>query len=170
MSKQWYIGVTKQGQETLARRELGNQGFITYLPMCIAEWARKPKIRPFLPSYIFIALDPVSDRWRAVFSTFGMRTVLCSGDRPQVAGDWIIDGIKEREIDGLVRLPPKVQCKFQKGDRVNVRGSSMVDVLFEEALDHKRAVVFLSLLGRTNRLVVPLAKIAASPLAGVAAA
>src|SRR3974390_840905 len=106
MVRKWFIGVTRQGQETLARRELENQGFGTYLPMCVVEWHRKPRIKPFLPSYIFIGLDPVCDRWRAVFSTYGMRTVLCSGDHPQVAPDWIIQGIKDREIDGLVRLPP----------------------------------------------------------------
>lgn len=62
MPRQWFIGVTRQGQETLAKRELENQQFGTYLPMCITEWARKPRIRPFLPSYIFIALDPRCDR------------------------------------------------------------------------------------------------------------
>ncbi len=168
MSRQWFVGVTKQGQETLARRELGNQGFETYLPLYVSEWAKKPKIKPFLPSYIFIALDPVCDRWRAVFSTFGMRTVLCSGDRPQAAADWIITEIKEREIDGLVRLPPKVQCRFNKGDRVMIRGNP-VDALFDEVVDHRRAIVFLSLLGRANRLIVPLSQLRSSPLAGTVA-
>ncbi len=168
MSRQWFVGVTRQGQETLAKRELGNQNFETYLPMCIAEWARKPKVRPFLPSYIFIALDPVCDRWRSVFSTFGMRTVLCSGDKPQAAGDWIIESIKEREVDGLVRLPPKVQCRFNKGDRITIRGNP-VEALFEEVVDHRRAVVFLSLLGRANRLVVPLSQVRGAPFTAVVA-
>ncbi len=168
MSRQWFVGVTRQGQETLARRELENQKFGTYLPMCISEWARKPRVRPFLPSYIFIALDPVCDRWRSVFSTFGMRTVLCSGDHPQAASDWIIQGIKEREVDGLVRLPPKVQCRFNKGDRVMIRGNP-VDALFDEVVDHRRAIVFLSLLGRANRLIVPLSQLRSSPLTGAVA-
>jgi transcription antitermination factor NusG len=169
MARQWFVGVTKQGRETLAKRELENQKFNTYLPMCISEWTRKPKVKPFLPSYIFIALDPICDRWRAVFSTFGMRTVLCSGDHPQPAPQWIIDGIKEREIDGLVRLPPKVACKFKKGDRITIKGNP-VEALFEEVLDHRRAIVFLSLLGRPNRLIVPLSKLATATLPGAVAA
>ena len=67
----------------------------------------------------------------------------------------------------MVQLPAKVHCKFQKGDRIAVRGS-LVDALFEEALDHKRAVVFLSLLGRTNRLIVPLSKLTVPPVGAVA--
>lgn len=166
MPKQYFCGVSKQGQETLAKRELENQKFEVYLPVCITEWAKKPRVRPFLPSYLFIRLDPVNDRWRAVFSTFGMRTVLCSGDHPQSVPDWIINDIKEREVDGLVRLPPKVQCKFHKGDRVMVKGSP-VDALFDEVVDHRRAAVFLSLLGRSNRLVLPLSKLA-TPSSAVA--
>ena len=171
MARQWYVGQTKPGQETLAKRELENQTFGTYLPMCIAEWARKPRIRPFLLSYIFIYLDPDNERWRSVFSTFGMssRPILLSGDHPAVVPDWIIDGIKEREIDGLVRLPPQVACKYKKGDRLSLRGNP-VEALFEEALDHKRAVVFLSLLGRTNRLIVPMSKLSTAPLMARAAA
>ena len=168
MSRQWYVGISKQGQETLAKRELENQGFGVYLPLCIKEWARKPRIAPFLPSYLFIHLDPVCERWRSVFSTFGMRTVLCSGDHPQPIPEWIVDGIKEREVDGLVRLPPKIACKFTKGDRIAVKGSP-VDALFDEVVDHRRAAVFLSLLGRTNRLIVPLSKLSSAPLAGAAA-
>ncbi len=167
MPRQWFVGVTHQAKEVLAKRELQNQGFETYLPMCLIEWARKPKIKPFLPSYIFIGLNPDCDRWRSVFSTYGMRTVLCSGDKPQAAPDWIVNQIKEREVDGLVRLPPKAQCKFKSGDVVKLRGSP-VDAIFDEVVDHRRAAVFLSLLGRANRLIVPLTKIVSSPVAAVA--
>jgi transcription antitermination factor NusG len=170
MSRQWFVGITKQGQETLAKRELENQEFGTYLPMCISEWARRPRIRPFLATYIFIQLDPVNERWRSVWSTRGMssRPILLSGDHPQPIYDWVIDGIKEREVDGLVRLPPKAQCKFHKGDRVAIRGNP-IDALFEEVVDYRRAVVFLSLLGRANRLIVPLSKLTTAPIVGVAA-
>lgn len=165
MAKRSFVVVAHQGQEKRAKRELENQEFEVYLPMCIAEWARKPRIRPFLGAYFFvwIDLDDRNTRWRSVYSTLGVRTVLSAGNQPQPVPDWIVDEIKAREVDGIVRLPPRMQCKHKPGDRVFVRGSAM-EAVFEEAVDEKRAAVFLSLLGRSDlRTVVPIAKLASLP-------
>lgn len=159
----WFVGKTKQGRETYARLNLERQHFVTYLPMYVSEWARLPRIRPFLPSYIFLWLDPNNQPWRAVLSTFGMSSVLTSGDHPAPIAEWIVTGIKEREVDGLVRLPPRAICKFKKGDRIMIKGNP-IEALFDEVLDHRRALVFLNLLGRTNRLIVPLSKLTTAPL------
>ena len=168
MPKQYFVGLTKQGQERLAKRELEKQLFETYLPMCFSEWAKQPRIKPFLVGYIFVRLDPLSERWRAVFSTYGMRSVICSGEHPQPVGDWIIEEIKSREVDGLVRLPPRVLCKFQPGDPVKVKGSP-IDAVFDEVVDHRRAAVFLSLLGSTKiRSFIPLNRLMPSSISAVA--
>jgi transcription antitermination factor NusG len=169
MPKQWFCATSHQGQEKLAKRELENQQFETYVPMCISEWARKPRIKAFLPGYVFVRIDleDRSTRWRCVFSTYGVRSVICSGDRPQPVYDYIIDEIKAREQGGLVQLPPRVRCKFQHGETVRVKGNP-IDAIFDEVLDHRRAAIFLSLLGRPNRVIVPLTKIAAAPAAAVA--
>jgi transcriptional antiterminator RfaH len=149
MAKQWFVGVTKQGGERLARRELLNQNFEVYLPLYIKEWTAKPLITPFLPGYIFIRMDPVEQRWQAALSTFGMRTVIYANDRPLPVPDAILEGIRAREVDGIIRLPPKLESKFKKGDAVRARGSPL-DLVFGEMIDSKRAAVFLSLLGRSN--------------------
>ena len=168
MGSSWYCGVTKNGQERIAKRELENQQFETYLPLLIPEWSSKPKIRPFLPGYIFINIDPDNQRWRSIFATFGMRTILCSGEHPQAIPFYIIEGIKEREVDGLVRLPPKLQCKYQRGDNIKIKGSPL-DAIFDEVLDARRAAVFLSLLGRSQRQIVNLNRLALSPSPGAIA-
>jgi transcriptional antiterminator RfaH len=168
MSRQWFIGVTRQGQERLAGRELHHQAFETYLPMCIHDWAKKPRIRPFLIGYIFIRLDPDCERWRAIFSTYGMRTMLFSGDKPSAVPDWIVEEIRAREVDGLVRLPPPLQSKFKNGDAVRVKGSPL-DAVFETVVDHRRAAVFLSLLGQTKRHVVDFNRLTAVPPVGAVA-
>jgi len=169
MSKQWFVLCAHQGQEKLARRELEHQQFEVYLPMCLFGRGRKPVIKPFLLSYVFVGLDldDRSTRWRAVFSTRGVRSVICSGDRPQPVHDYIIEEIKAREVDGLVQLPPRVQCKFKQGEAVRIKGNP-IDAIFDEVVDHKRAAIFLSLLGRPNRIIVPMTKIAAAPAAAVA--
>jgi transcriptional antiterminator RfaH len=164
VSKRWHVGVSRISQETVAKRELENQGFDVYLPLCIKEWTKKPRIKPFLPSYLFIGIDTENQRWRSVFSTFGMRTVLCSGDKPQAIPDWIVDGIMAREVDGLVRLPPPLQCKFLKGDKLAIKKSPL-EVVFAEVKDNKRAEVFVSLLGRQFKNVVPISRLYSSPVA-----
>src|SRR5271170_5602986 len=109
MARQWAVGVTRHRKESLAKRELENQKFETYLPMCIADWAPIPKIKPFLIGYIFIGLDPNNERWRSIYSTFGMRSVLCCGEHPRRVSEDLINEIKEREgVDGWIHLPPRV--------------------------------------------------------------
>lgn len=170
MSKQWFCVVSHTNRERWAKRELENQQFEVYLPLCFRDWERRmPSIRPFLPSYLFVRvdLDDRNVRWRSIYSTVGVRSVLTSGDKPQPVGDWIIDGIKEREVDGLVRLPPKMQSRFRKGDGVRIKGNAL-DMVFDEPLDHRRAAVFLSLLGRSHRIVVPFSKLVAASAGAVA--
>lgn len=163
MTTQWVCATSHQSREKWAKRELENQNFEVYLPMCVADWAREPRIRPFLPGYLFVHVDfdDRNNRWRAVYSTLGVKSVISSGDRPQPIADWIIEEIKSREIDGLVRLPPKAQCRYNKGDRVFLRGSPM-EAVFDEAKDHKRATIFISLLGKQHRPIVPLSRLTTS--------
>lgn len=168
---QWFLIVSHQQKEKWAKRELENQGFIVYLPMCCAFWAKKPRIRPFLPTYLFVKadLDDRTTRWRAIWSTFGVKSVVCSGDKPSPIADYVIDEIMDREVNGLVLLPPRRQCKYEKGMAVRVNGSPL-DAVFEEAIDYKRAAIFVSLLGRMHRKVVPIDKLRSAPSVAVASA
>jgi transcriptional antiterminator RfaH len=169
MGMQWFVPVTAQGKETWAKRELENQGFQVYLPMYIGSSA-KAIIRPFLPTYLFVRAD-LNDkniRWRAIFSTYGVKRLIMSGERPQAVADWIIEEIMGREVGGFVRLPPKVQCKFSDGDKVKLKGSPL-EAIFHEAIDRQRAAIFVSLLGRSYRRVVPLAKLTAASVVNATA-
>src|SRR5579872_1619706 len=131
MNEHWYVAIARQGKEYLAKRELENQSFIVYLLLYIAEWAKKPRIKPLLPSYLFVKLAEENGRWRSMLSTYGVRTVLCSNDKPQAVAAWVIDEIQAREVGGLVQLPPRVRCSYQKGDNVRIKGSPL-DAIFDE--------------------------------------
>jgi transcription antitermination factor NusG len=164
MALHFYVGLTQPCREKLANQQLQAQGFETYLPMCIVGVA-KPRIATFLPGYIFIRMDfkDPNVRWNAVYSTRGMRDMIPVGTgRPQAISDWIIEEIKAREDGGLVRLPPKPV--FVKGQKVRVKGSPL-DAVFFENVDHRRAAVFVSLLGKPNRLVVPFSRLTAGAIA-----
>ena len=166
MSLQWYVACAHQGQERLAKQQLEAQEFEVYLPMCISGFYNSrmlPRIKPFLAPYFFIRidLDDRNKRWNAVYSTRGIRSVI-GGARPQAISRWIVDEIKSREVEGYVQLPPSLQCRFAKGDAVKVKG---LDAVFHEVVDKTRAEVFLKLLGKTNKLIVPLSKLTAAAAA-----
>lgn len=163
MALQWYVGITQSMREKVALRELGNQGFEAYLPMCVATSARRIRVKPFLAPYIFIRIDTQdrNTRWRAVYNTRGISGVISSGDKPQPVGDWVIEEIRSREVDGLVKLKPKEKCRYVKGDAVKVKGSPL-DAVFLEVVDDRRAAIFVSLLGRSWRELVPMAKLRSS--------
>ena len=51
MSYGWFCGITQSGRERLAKLNLANQGFDTYMPMCIEEWGTKPRPLIFIPFF-----------------------------------------------------------------------------------------------------------------------
>jgi transcriptional antiterminator RfaH len=76
---------------------------------------------------------------------------------PAVVSDAVIDGIKAREVDGLVRLAPPPP-EFSPGDRLRiVQGAFTGQIcLFEGMTSRQRVEVLLTLLGAERR--VSLAK------------
>lgn len=165
MALQWYVGITQSMQWKKAEQELKNQGFEVYQPMCISGVGRRSRVRPFLAPYIFIRIDPEDPerRWRAVHATRGMsdRGLLPSSAKPEPVASWIIEQIKLREVNDLVVLKPREKCRYAKGDTVRLKGSPL-DAVFSEAVDDRRAVIFVSLLGRPHRTIVPMARLTAS--------
>jgi transcriptional antiterminator RfaH len=175
MALQWYVVCAHHGRELFAKQQLEAQGFEVYLPMCIST---RSLTKPFLAPYIFVRVD-VDDlglRWRAIYSTFGVRSVLLSssGEKPQAVPAWVVQEIMGREVGGLVKLEPQLYSRFGKGDRVRVangvrgKAGSALDAVFGMMVDRQRAQVFINLLGRQHQLVVPLSKLTASSAGSVA--
>ncbi len=77
-----YVVMTKNAE--LARRELMNQNFGTWMPL-VKEF-RKGKghiMRPMFPGYLFVFFDPDLERWRAINGTRGVRRlIMMTEDRP----------------------------------------------------------------------------------------
>ncbi len=161
----WYVGIAQPSREKIALRELGNQGFETYMPLCLIQRRNTIRTAPLLGRYLFIRIDTgdKNTRWRAVYNTRGIGAVISSGDKPQAVSDWIIAEIKSREVDGFVKLKPKDVCKFKEGESVRLRGSPL-DAVFCEPVDDRRAAIFVSLLGKSFRQVVSMARLS-SPIA-----
>lgn len=160
----WYVVCTHSNAERLAKHHLERQGFGVYLPM-----TRGPKVKgqetvkPFLQGYMFVSVDLEKPGWRAIHSTIGVSRLLCIGDRPKAAPTALVQAIMDREVFGLVKLPAKAKGPaktFAKGQAVQVEaGGVVLDGLFDEAVDGKRAFIFTRLLGSDSRTLVALASL-----------
>ena len=105
----WYVVHTQPNREARADLNLRRQGFSTYLPRYVRRrrHARRHEMvaRPLFPRYLFVALDPARDRWRAIHSTFGVNHLVLAGEEPLPVPDGVVDEIRARENgDGFVKL------------------------------------------------------------------
>lgn len=159
--RRWYLVHTLLRGEWKAMAHLGRQGFQTYLPRYLAQRSHARRRdwveRPLFPRYLFVALDLARDRWRAVNSTVGVRSLVCAGDEPLAVPAEIIDEVRAREDDrGYVSLGGG--HAYRRGDRVRLTDGPFLDMtgIFDSQSDEERVVVLLALLGREIRVLVPL--------------
>ena len=159
--RRWYLAHTRLRAEKRALMHLRHQGFGVYLPRYMAQrcharrrdWVEKP----LFPRYLFVHLDLEQDRWRAVYSTVGVRTLLSAGERPIVVPTEVVEEIRAREDSrGFVSLGGG--RAFRRGDRVRITEGPFLDItgLFECRNDDDRVIILLELLGRQVKVSVPL--------------
>ena len=157
----WYVVHTQPRGESLAVTNLNNQGLETYLPRHLkrrrharrTEWVPAP----LFPNYLFVRFDIDRTRWRSIHSTFGVRYLVCNGERPAPVPHGIVEDIRSCEDDTGVVVVSK-QAPFDKGELVRIMSGAMCDQvgLFDCATDNERVFILLDLLGRNVRVRVPL--------------
>lgn len=165
--RRWYLVQTRARAEDRASSHLSNQGFESYLPRYMAERRharRREKVaRPLFPGYLFVRLDLLQDRWRAVLSTVGVRRLVSAGERPLPVPPPVIAELRAREdARGFVELGRG--RVFSRGEPVRITEGPFLDWtgLFDCATDRERVVVLLDLLGRAVRVDVPVRALVAA--------
>lgn len=155
----WYVVHTQPNREIRADVNLRRQGFSTYLPryMRRRRHARRQEMvaRPLFPRYLFVALDPERDRWRAIHSTFGVNHLVLAGDEPLPVPEGVIDEIRARETrDGFVKLG--LPAGIGPGSAVRLIDGIFADAtgVLERVADENRVAILLELLGREVRVFV----------------
>ncbi len=168
--ERWSIVVTKQHEERTARENIENQHFETYLPMLIKDGKptpRKPKpglvAEPFFKTYLFVRFDPTVGGWRRILGTRGVRAMFMAGERPLAVPDHVVEMIRAREENGFIKIADvdgEVENRWQRGDKVRINGRTAdYDAVFQERIDRNRALVFISLLGRSVPKAVHLLEV-----------
>ncbi|WP_420723394.1 transcription termination/antitermination protein NusG [Hwanghaeella sp. LZ110] len=157
--KQWFVIYSRSSQERIAEGNLQAQGFETYLPRlaCRKTQARRSLVVtvPMFPRYFFVRADLDASRWRSIYGTFGVATVVSFGDRPAAVPDAVIEELRMREdSDGIIRLPKEVA--FNAGDQVQITDGPLSDVAAMVAAksDRDRVFVLMSILGQQVKVRV----------------
>jgi transcriptional antiterminator RfaH len=118
---------------------------------------------PLFPRYLFVGIDLGAQRWRSIFSTFGVSRLVCNGELPAPIADQVVNGLKSREdASGYVRLA--FRPNFRAGDKIRILEGAFADCLglYEGMKDSDRVAILLDLLGRKVRVTVDVESVAAA--------
>jgi len=165
--QRWYVVQSQANAEHKAAVHLERQGFATYLPHFLKRrrHARRVDVvpAPLFPRYLFVAIDLGAQRWRSIFSTFGVSRLLCNGELPSPIAVQVIHDLKASEdANGYVRVP--YRPRFETGDKIRILDGAFVDCLglYEGMKDSDRVAILLDLLGRKVRVTVDAESVAAA--------
>lgn len=152
----WYVVQSKPGQAERAAQELQNQGYEVFCPTIKVERIRAgkrvEKVEPLFPGYVFIELSELTSNWRPIRSTRGVARVLTFGNKPAVVPDDVVEGLRDRvrAQTELHNLEPQQPVFIEEGPFSNL------NAIFLEYDGEKRAFLLLELLGRWQKLSLPL--------------
>jgi transcriptional antiterminator RfaH len=153
----WIAINTHPHREPIAIENLLRQKFAVYCPMELRRirHARRTQdvTRPLFPGYIFAEVMPDLALWRPILSTYGVRSMVRSGDRPAFVESGFIQGLRDREIDGVIARPLR---PYTVGQDVRLHGGPFDGLIATiiEMDERDRLVLLTSLLNQTVRLKV----------------
>jgi transcriptional antiterminator RfaH len=149
----WLVVNTRPHQEAYARENLVRQDFHVYCPM-ISKRIRHARRahdapRPLFPGYIFVE-QRAQQSWRPILGTYGVKTLVTSGDRPSVLPGRFVEALKVREIGGVICKPA---AALEVGQRVEVQGGPLGGLIGKiiALRDKERVLVLLNLLDQETR-------------------
>ncbi len=149
--RHWYLAYTKPRQEEIARLNLDNQGFQTYLPLYKkfkkTEQGPVSVFEPMFARYLFFKPGRPEQSISTVRSTKGVTTLVRFGFEPAVIDEELLRRIRQIEQDRdhatlleLSRLKPGQTVRLQHTALQGVEG-------LVQSVSSKRVAVLLEILG-----------------------
>ena len=110
-------------------------------------------LRPLFPGYLFVRVHADLQRWRPILSTYGVRMVVCCGDRPSFLDDRFVEDLRARTINGAIVRPAR---PYELGQRVKMAGGAFDGLIATilEMGEKDRLVVLMDLLNRPTKVRV----------------
>jgi transcriptional antiterminator RfaH len=154
----WYVAHTLPHKEATAALHLEAQGFRNFLPRRIKTVRHARKLRtvnaPLFTSYIFVALDLDTDRWRSVNGTVGVTSLIMAEDRPLPLPTGVVETlILSSDAVGRLRFVPDME----RGQKVRLIAGPFAEALgVLDSLDERgRVEVLLEIMGAGTRVKLP---------------
>jgi transcriptional antiterminator RfaH len=148
--QRWYVASTAQHLEGRALVNLQAQGFATYLPRRTKTIKHARQFRtiegPLFPGYLFVAFDLSRESWRAINGTFGIRSLIMSGERPAPVPVGVVEALMAMQ-DSLGRI--SFASNLQLGKEVRLLAGPFAEMVGQLVAcdDAGRVQVLLNLLG-----------------------
>jgi len=164
----WFVVHTQPNGEAKAQANLARQGFDTYLPRYLKKRSHARRVEmvpaPYFPRYIFVAVDMVAQRWRAISSTVGVSRLVTRGDEPAAVVASVVAELRQREGPAGFLSQQSATDRYKAGDIVRVREGVFSDLCgeFEAATDAERVALLLEMLGRKVRIELDVMQIEAA--------
>ena len=159
-NKDWFVVCSKPKQETIIKENLNRMGVETYLPFYMREKKKnKQKIKvpsPLFSGYLFARFS-IQEMYHKIRYTRGVKSVLGNHQYLFTISSDKITLIKEKERNGFVELQKKT-IHFQKGDKVLIDEGTFdgwEGIFHEELPDKQRAIILLTNVSYSNKLIVP---------------
>ena len=155
----WYLVRTKPGKERWVSDQLSSILPEVFLPMLEARTPRWGKlawsIMPLFPCYVFARLDLQEHHFDIKYMP-GVQGIVSAGCDPLAVPVSVIEEIKRRGINGVVKIEPK---QFNNGERVRVVDGAFrgFEAIFERYLSGAERVAILLSAVEANgvRVVMP---------------
>lgn len=154
----WFLAQFKPNSYKIAERNLVRQGFRTFLPLHEETMRVRGKFtvqkRPLFPGYLFVALDMLEGRWRAVYSTYGITRIVSLGKEPTPVSRDLVNQLMLRCDQEGKLLPPKL---LQPGDQVTMAKGPFADIIatIESVMPDQRVWMLMDIMGAQTRVAVP---------------
>ncbi len=157
---EWYAIEAKPKHEGLAQAMLERVNIETFYPRIkrkkIIRRVPRTVIKSLFPGYLFAKFN-LTNQYRAVNFSQGVKRVVSFGNSPAVVDREIIDAIKAKVSQEGYIIIPKVP--LGPGQVVTIQEGPLkgFEAIFEQEMsDHQRAILLLKTLSYQAKVVIPL--------------
>jgi transcriptional antiterminator RfaH len=153
----WGVVNTQPHKEHIALENLRRQDFRAYCPLIRRRLSHARRVtealRPLFPGYIFVRVNPRTQRWRPLLSTYGVRTLVRCGDQLSLIDDAFVQSLQAREEEGVIVRPAS---PYRVGQQVRVAGGPFDGIVATIVGMHERdrLTVLMDLLSRTVKVSI----------------